>query len=540
MRYETEIASSREEVAQLKRELERTKARERAHKLDGETKLFEMSGTIRVLSSKSDQHAAIAAARQELLAEKLQLHHIRSELESYQELLQSERNRNTNLQRECDSSKALLESSAVLDTIMNVPGVSAKKLIELFAGSISKLENEVAMLRGENKKLKLKSGGMAVAPEHSALPRTRSFERRNERDTRDSNRSVSPTLLRRAAVSDKRRSASAERSSRDRSRERSSANAGASGTGLMSSLPRRGTAEYRIRMSATNPDAIRTDNVFAPHFWERSKPITLSTEETEESLNVFVDPGLELRDLWDALAPCVEEGGSSEHLLDTLNSAIMGRKIIAQEHLILDLQRKLDGAITGRADSLLDTTTNQISNTETTRIDLESYMRRLELSESSRQMALDELDAAKTKVLQLEKQLATARIFASTPGFSLPGEPNGGHSNPAITSDGYFGSVNETVDNESLLYGAIKADIQRRNDSASNRRYISGGSDVDDSLLDEERSTKDLRQQLAQKDREVIDLKDLVRERTTQVASSLRVFTSKLFTLINIFLYSSK
>jgi hypothetical protein len=208
---------------------------------------------------------------------------------------------------------------------------------------------------------------------------------------------------------------------------------------------------------------------------------------------------------------------SSEHLLDTLNSAIMGRKIIAQEHLILELQRKLDRAVGGRVDNLLDTTTHQLSNTDTTRLDLESCTRRLELSESSRQMAFNELEEAKAKVLTLEKRLATARIFASTPGFALPGESSRGNMHPGATSDGYFGSVNETVENESLLHGAIKADIQRRSDAISSRRSISGGEDVDDSLLDEERNAIDFQQQLAQKSREVMDLKDLIRERTTQV-----------------------
>lgn len=518
MRYETEIANSRDEVVQLKRELERTKARERAHKLDGETKLFELAGTIRVLSAKSDQHAAIAAVRQELLAEKLQLHHTRSELESYQELLQAERLRNTNLQRDCDSSKALLESSAVLDTIMNVPGVSAKKLIEVFAGSISKLENDATILRGENKKLKLKVSGMTSTSDMPALPRSRSFETKTERPTRGSNRSASPTL-RRAAAYDRKRSSSANRASGERLRESSSSAIGAGGSGLLASLPRRGTAEYRVQTNAANTDGAHTDNVFAPHFWERSKQFGNSNAESQESLNIIAEPALDVRDLWDALAPCVQEGTSSEHLLDSLSSAVMGRKIVAQEHLILDLQRKLDDAIAGRADRLIDVTTQELSSTDVTRIDLETCMRRLELSESSRQIALNELDAAKTKLLQVEKQLATARIFASTPGFALPGDANGGGRTGATTSDGYFGSVNETVDTESLLHGVIKADIQRRSDALSHRGATNDGTDLDDSRTEHDEGERDMQQRLDQKTREITDLKDLLRERTTQVWS---------------------
>jgi hypothetical protein len=60
------------------------------HKGDGETKIAELSSTIRALSQRSDMHELLAEARQELELERLASHHLRSDVDGYRRLLEEE------------------------------------------------------------------------------------------------------------------------------------------------------------------------------------------------------------------------------------------------------------------------------------------------------------------------------------------------------------------------------------------------------------------------------------------------------------------
>lgn len=69
------------EVAQ--REIVRLNAQIRMHRGDKEIKLAEMATLVKSLSGKGDIHAQLSSARQDLESEKLTVHHLRSELDSY-------------------------------------------------------------------------------------------------------------------------------------------------------------------------------------------------------------------------------------------------------------------------------------------------------------------------------------------------------------------------------------------------------------------------------------------------------------------------
>jgi hypothetical protein len=88
-----EHESLREQLYESHREVKRLQAHARAHKGDGEVKIAELNATIRMLSARTDMHAQVAAARQDLEAEKLSNHHLRCDLDAYRDMVDVEQNK---------------------------------------------------------------------------------------------------------------------------------------------------------------------------------------------------------------------------------------------------------------------------------------------------------------------------------------------------------------------------------------------------------------------------------------------------------------
>ena len=65
------------------REIIRLNQQIRVNKSDKEIKLQEMASTIRSMSGRTDLHGLIATTKQDLEAERLTVHHLKSEVDSY-------------------------------------------------------------------------------------------------------------------------------------------------------------------------------------------------------------------------------------------------------------------------------------------------------------------------------------------------------------------------------------------------------------------------------------------------------------------------
>jgi len=88
-----EHESLREQLYESHREVKRLQAHARAHKGDREVKIAELNATIRMLSARTDMHAQVATARQDLEAEKLSNHHLRCDLDAYRDMVDVEQNK---------------------------------------------------------------------------------------------------------------------------------------------------------------------------------------------------------------------------------------------------------------------------------------------------------------------------------------------------------------------------------------------------------------------------------------------------------------
>jgi hypothetical protein len=77
------IDSYQDQIEACNREILHQKALMRAHRDDKEVKIVELSGTIRILSSKSDMHRQLAIARHELESEKSLTQQLKADVESY-------------------------------------------------------------------------------------------------------------------------------------------------------------------------------------------------------------------------------------------------------------------------------------------------------------------------------------------------------------------------------------------------------------------------------------------------------------------------
>ena len=140
----TESASLKEQIELLQRETARLNTIIRTHRGDKEVRLTEMATTIRSLSARSDTHSQLASARQELEAEKVAAHHLRADIDGYRSLLEAEQIKCALLKKESNVLQGMLDASAVLRTVSDVPGVDPALLIESRSGLIFKLQSDVA------------------------------------------------------------------------------------------------------------------------------------------------------------------------------------------------------------------------------------------------------------------------------------------------------------------------------------------------------------------------------------------------------------
>lgn len=471
----------REELELSRRELSKALAREKAHKGDKEIKVAELANTVRMLSGKSDAHAIAAAARQDLLAEQLTIHHLRADVEAYRSLLDAEQSRITSLRRDVETTKSLLDACGVVETVIHVPGVSAQKVIETFAGKVLKLERQLASSQEGFAKLKLKIGdGFAAseAPqivpsrgERKKLPKgllKKSSASRSEESTKHGRgRSMSPTSTRAGL----RRSKSLERKQSD-----------------MIDTEYVSGAESRVR-SNLGVDNDSDDDVHAP-----------PTLDVNSSGGQNGDPG----HLWEALAPCIQKQ-TSESVVESLNSAIMARRLLLQADRINDLENKVEFLETERTEILQEKMKQEVDENDRTRIDLDTCYRRLELSESTQKLALEDLNRARARIVELEKDAVNSRIFGSGTGKT---EVEHGSATKPIRYYDYM--TDSDSDHDDGNKNGSETSSVDENENILNMHKRPDGNCTS-------KQSKKLAQRLKICEKDLSQSKDLLRERTMQL-----------------------
>ena len=145
--YKKEIDNIKDQNEQFQREIVRLQAQSRIHRADKDLKINELAATVRTLSVRGDMHAQAAAARQEVEAEKLTNYHLRADVDSYRNMLEEEQRKVLMGRKELANLQSQIDSSLVLQSVVNIPGVSPATLIELMAGQITQLESEVTKSR---------------------------------------------------------------------------------------------------------------------------------------------------------------------------------------------------------------------------------------------------------------------------------------------------------------------------------------------------------------------------------------------------------
>lgn len=385
----------REELDQSRRELQRVQARERTHRGDGELKIAELANTARMLAGKSDAHAVAAAARQDLLAEQLTVHHLRADVEAYRSLLDAEQARITALKRDLETAKSLLDAAGVAETIQHVPGVSAQKVIETFAGKLFKLEHQLAASQSECAKLKLKIGdGFATSEPSRQLSSPSGRDARLSGLFAGSSRGPNPGKPKRG------RSASPSATRRQPRPSSAEAERGARAGSLSG-------AESRVRANLGIGGEEDSDGeVWAPPALRMPAAAAAAGDPSGGAA-----PG-DAAHIWEALAPCVQsQGRSSESVVESLNSALMARRLVLQADQIRDLEGKVEALERERTEILAERLRQEVDENDRTRIDLDTCSRRLELSESTQRLALEDLRRARERILALEKEAVQARLF---------------------------------------------------------------------------------------------------------------------------------
>lgn len=159
----------KEKLEWTQREVHKLQAYNRQHRGDKEIQLTEMTATIKSLTARSDMHSALASAHQDLEAERLVVGSLRSDIESYRELLEGEREKVAEGRREHEKARAALAASEIAESLLGVPGLLPGALIELFSGRLMWLQAELVKARSAASSLSMmqQGGGKGRGGGHS-------------------------------------------------------------------------------------------------------------------------------------------------------------------------------------------------------------------------------------------------------------------------------------------------------------------------------------------------------------------------------------
>lgn len=144
-----EMDSLKNELDVSRREIVKLNAQTRYLKQNGEVKITELQQTIKTLSGRSDLHAQVASARHDLETEKLTIHHLRSDLDSYRSMMEDEKAKVSLLRKEIATVQSILDRELTVRTLADIPGVDPCTLIEIMGSHIIHLKSEISMSKSQ-------------------------------------------------------------------------------------------------------------------------------------------------------------------------------------------------------------------------------------------------------------------------------------------------------------------------------------------------------------------------------------------------------
>eukprot|EP01034_Spumella_vulgaris_P027158 gene27158-33841_t len=398
--------TTKKEVNDLKQQLETSQRNEvhlttaaRIHKGDKDMKIAEMADTIRSLSSRSDIHAQLATARQEIETQKLTNHHLRADLDNYRLMLEEEQRRAQTARKDMQTLQSAIDAMAVYQTVMHVPGVQPAVLLEVMSGQINQLQSDLT----KSKASLAESVAQVKALQHSAA----AHANRRAREDRD----ALSTPVHSAFGSTVRRTATRSLSPSGRSPRASSfvpvTQSGAAYDDLLrvstGSRPRdslisgaRSPRMGLLRPNTASPDLTLDDfqdddQILAMH--PQHSPYKYANIGTGAAFNVVIDAET-----------------TPKMLLDSFDVAVLVQRVKTQDSTISELQQRVDdlteNALQGHKEFLLERDSGEYGD----RVELDNLMRRFELLTTQHEEVQEELASLRDKNIALEKTLSDRSI----------------------------------------------------------------------------------------------------------------------------------
>lgn len=355
-----ELEMVKEQLDLCRREVIRMTALARTHKGDKEVKISEMAVTIRTLSARGDMHSQVASTRQDLEAEKLTVHHLRSDIDAYRNMLEAEQQKVLTLRKDLAASQANNDSMSVLRTVMDVPGVEPASLMEMMSGQIILLQKESNGVKGQLSQ---------AQSQINSLTRSLSLAaKQKEQITKDGDHDVSEH-------------------------------------------GRRGLKSYGGR-------------TMSPSTKQRSKlPVSAENDPINDAIaGLFgsYSPTSHNRSMLDnePFSITIDGEATPSKVLESLDAAMLAQKVLTLETTIDEMRQRLEEM----DDEVVRAEYARLSDREdyegVARIELESSLRRQEILQMSLDEAKNEVNAMRQKMIDME-QTATFLQTTQIDGSSL-------------------------------------------------------------------------------------------------------------------------
>lgn len=399
-----EVDQLKEQLAFANREILRLKSKNRIARGDKDIKISEMAATIRSLSARSDMHAQLIQTKQEMEAERLANAHLRADLDTVKEMLEEEQRKCQMCRSEVSALQGMVDSVAVFQTVLNVPGVQPATLIELMSGQIVMLSSEVS---------KLKKNLNEAVEQSKSLQRTMQLKSNRQddpspfADTLRSSRSIPPSRGRARSLSPMKQSVA--------------------------------TSPYKSTSGNASPQRLRASTSSLP---------LLFTEERQSPVLALDNPNFRLENyesteshskarLHDNLfSIVVDKEATPKMVLESLDAAILAQKVQTHENTIIELQEQIDKL----TDEALQTERVRLFERDdmeaADRIELQSCAQRLELVQTQLSEAKQEAADLCEKNLGLEKTIVDmqSRILYDDPKDSTSPHYDAAESNSELES----------------------------------------------------------------------------------------------------------
>jgi len=383
----------KEQIDGYQREIFHMQAQARVHRADKDVKIAELTSTIRALSARTDMHAQVVAARQEVETERLTNHHLRADVDMFRLMLEDEQRKLLQARKDAANLQSQIDSTMVIQTVTNIPGVSAPTVIEMMAGQITYYQSEASRAR---------SAHAEATAQMKKLQRIIALHQQQERKhiTRQqklqspsyanypnprSNSSVPSYPSSRQVVAQ-------PQSSYDDTAEHVAASVGASPVRSNAnnySLLRPSDEDFGPTNELNHTEAIVVDD----DDYVINAPYSLRTDSNMSNFSIIVDAE-----------------ATPKQVIESLDRAMLVQRVLEQEAAINDLTELIDGLKADKLRVERGLINDWDASDESKYIEYENSQRKQELLRAQIDEYKHLLDAAKQRNLELEKAMSDLQL----------------------------------------------------------------------------------------------------------------------------------